>query len=93
MLKVTSTAATVLNEARADAGAPESCGVRFFASSQQGKQPTLAIGFAEKASPGDQVIEHEGITTFVAPEVAEALNDKTLDARETEGQQELFIRA
>ena len=91
MLKVTPNAATALVNARDEAGAPETHGVRFFAEQQEGQAPRLAIGFAAEPGPKDTVAEQEGIKTFLAPEVADVLTDVTLDARPANGQQELVL--
>lgn len=92
MIKVTPQAATILVAARDDAGAPKEFGVRFFAEQPEGQAPRLAIGFAAQPGPADEVNEQEGLKTFVAPEVVQALGDATIDARISDGQQELVVR-
>jgi Fe-S cluster assembly iron-binding protein IscA len=91
MLNVTPRAATLLEAARTDAGAPKDYGVRFFAQAKEGQEPRLAIGFAAEPGPSDTVNEHGDLKTFVAPEVTEALTDVTLDARASDGQEELVL--
>lgn len=91
MLNVTPRAATLLEAARENAGAPKDYGVRFFAQAKEGEEPRLAIGFAAEPGPADAVNEHDGLKTFVAPEVTEALTDVTLDVRPSNGQEELVL--
>ena len=91
MLNVTPRAVTLLEAARTDAGAPKSYGVRFFAQSQEGEEPRLAIGFAAEPGPSDTVSEHGDLKTFVAPEFTEALSEVTLDARPSDGHEELVL--
>ncbi len=91
MLNVTPRAATLLEAARTESGVPKSHGVRFFAQAKEGQEPTLAIGFASEPGPSDTVSEHGDLKTFVAPEVTEALADVTLDARPSNGHEELVL--
>jgi Fe-S cluster assembly iron-binding protein IscA len=88
MLKVTSQAAATLNRAREREGLPEHFGVRIFAapapeSNSQGTQAVFGFGFVDGPQDGDEVGEAEGTTYYVAPEVAEPLNDVVLDVADT----------
>jgi len=91
MLNVTPRAATLLEAARTESGVPKSHGIRFFAQAKDGQEPRLAIGFAPEPGPSDTVNEHGDLKTFVAPEVTEALADVTLDARPSNGHEELVL--
>jgi Fe-S cluster assembly iron-binding protein IscA len=93
MLQLTSPAAAVLREARAERGVPEHFGLRVqSARSEEKERGGVRLDFAESPSEGDEVGETEGMRVFVAPELAEPLADQTLDAQETAGGQKLFLR-
>lgn len=79
MLQCTQTAATSLRELGRSQGLPESYGVRVFASETPEGDAALGIGFADRPREGDQVTEQHGTRVFVAPEVAEELDQAELD--------------
>lgn len=93
MLTITQEAANLLVSERASSGAPDSYGIRFFAAMPEegGGEPQLAIAFVPEAAPGDQVTEQEGVTAYVAQEVAAALEDVTIDAAAPDGSPELVL--
>jgi Fe-S cluster assembly iron-binding protein IscA len=94
MLTITQKAADKLVETRQSAGAPDSYGVRLFAAvPPEGGSPSLAISFVPQAQPGDQVTTQEGVTAYVAADVADALEDATLDVSAEEGTEELVLNA
>ncbi|HYT39545.1 MAG TPA: hypothetical protein VEN99_08545 [Acidimicrobiia bacterium] len=87
MLQMTSQAAATLARARANEGLPEHFGVRIFAapapetnSSQKG---AYGFGFVEAPLPGDAVGKADDTPYFVAPEVADSLDDVVLDVADT----------
>ena len=89
MLQMTSQAAATLSRAREKEGLPEHYGVRIFANpgpegnSNSSQRAVYGFGFVERPEAGDAVGEAEGTTYFVAPEVADSLNDVVLDVAET----------
>ena len=87
MLKVTSQAAATLNRAKEREGLPEHFGVRIFAApspeTNSQNQAVFGFGFVDGPQAGDAVGETEGTTYYVAPEVAEPLNDVVLDVAES----------
>jgi Fe-S cluster assembly iron-binding protein IscA len=84
MLTITNSAAAVLTDARESAGAPDTFGIRIFATVPPGGgDPQLAIAFLPDAVPGDEVTEVEGLRAFIDPDLSEALSDVTLDAEFT----------
>lgn len=83
MLQVTSTAATTLAMARAQNGLPDHFGVRISASDANTERAAYRFGFVEEAEEGDQIREAEGTRVFVAPEVADSLDDAVLDVEES----------
>jgi Fe-S cluster assembly iron-binding protein IscA len=94
MLTITSDAATVLTGARESAGAPDSFGIRIFATvPPEGGDPQLAITFIPEAVPGDDVTEVDGLRAFIDPDLSEALSGVTLDAEQVEdGSSTLVLR-
>lgn len=92
MLTITEKAAHKLIETRESAGAPDSYGVRLSVVMPEGVgQPSLGISFAPKAQPGDQVTEQQGLTAYVAEEVAPALDNATLDVSAEDGTERLVV--
>lgn len=87
MLQVTSQAAQTLNRAREKEGLPENFGVRIFAApdpSANSQQATVyGFGFVDGPQQGDAVGQTDGTPYYVAPEVADSLNDVVLDVAET----------
>ena len=59
---------------------PELNGVRIAANESQGQAVFELLGVAEPVE-GDEVVEEQGALVFMEPVVAEALEDKVLDAR------------
>ena len=87
MLQVTSQAAQTLNRAREKEGLPENFGVRIFAApdpSANSQQATVyGFGFVEAPQQGDAVGQTDGTPYYVAPEVADSLDDVVLDVADT----------
>lgn len=92
MLTITEDAATLLSEARASAGIPETFGVRFFLGPKDGDGPTdgtskqITFKFVPSPEPSDDVVTKEKVPVYVAPDAAEAMGDATLDAQSAEGE-------
>lgn len=93
MLKITENATTLLSEARASAGVPDTFGVRFFLGSKEADRPTsddtatqITFKFVPSPEPTDDVVTKEKVPVYVAPDAAEAIGDATLDAQSEEGE-------
>jgi Fe-S cluster assembly iron-binding protein IscA len=91
MLSMTSSAANVLDTVRQQQGLPESCVVRVF------PKPTtngleVDITFEAEPAEGDQVVESEGTTLCVDPDLAEPLADTVIDAEQTPEGPQLVLR-
>jgi Fe-S cluster assembly iron-binding protein IscA len=84
MLQVTRSAASTLAGARAQEGLPDHFGVRIFAgaTATPDMKSAYQFGFVEAPETSDQVTEAEGTRVFVAPEVADSLENALLDAEE-----------
>jgi len=87
MLQVTSEAAATLSRARENEGLPETYGVRIFANptpaENSGQRAAYGFGFVDGPQAGDEVGQAEGTSYYVAPEVADSLNNVVLDVAET----------
>jgi Fe-S cluster assembly iron-binding protein IscA len=97
MLQVTTRAAAVLKEARAERGLPESFGLRVESrqsdpSRQPGFSGGIGLQFSEAPIAGDQIGETEGLRVFVSPEIAEPLAEMTIDTRDTPSGSNLVMR-
>jgi Fe-S cluster assembly iron-binding protein IscA len=93
VLQVSSTAVSVLNEARSAQEVPDSFGVRVFAQPDETGQAALALAFTEEPAEGDQVTEQDGTEIYVAPELAEPLAESVLDVEDTpEGPQLTLVQ-
>jgi Fe-S cluster assembly iron-binding protein IscA len=84
MLQVTRSAASILAGARAQEGLPDHFGVRIFAgaAATPDMKSAYQFGFVEEPGTSDQVTEAEGTPVFVAPEVADSLENAVLDTEE-----------
>ncbi len=92
MLKVTHDAAVALNSARAAAGAPDEFGARFsIANVPEQGGARLAITFVDGPAAGDDITEQEGLNVYVAPELARAIPEATIDAKPVDGETQLVL--
>jgi len=88
MLTVTGPAAEHLAKLLSEAEAPEGTAARFIAN-----QEGLSLQ-VDSPKPEDQTIEHNGKTVLLLDEqVAELLDDKTLDLEETDEGPALTLQA
>lgn len=93
MLQVTNSAATVLADVKTQQGVPDHFGIRVFAGQTNDGQQAIGLGFAETPADGDAVTESEGVTLFVAPELAEPLEEAVIDVEsQPEGEALVFRR-
>jgi Fe-S cluster assembly iron-binding protein IscA len=93
MLTITHDAAEMLVQMRHVADAPDTFGARLFAATPPGGGArSIAVAFVPEAEPGDKVTEQEGLTAYVAADVADVLDEATLDASPADGGEELVIR-
>jgi Fe-S cluster assembly iron-binding protein IscA len=90
MLQLTSQAAATLSRAREKEGLPEHFGVRIFAapdpstnSHQTTQRSVYGFGFVEGPQEGDAVGRTDETPYYVAPEVADSLEDVVLDVADT----------
>ena len=91
MLRITQPAATLLSQARAESGAPNGAGVRFFAHAANEAGTEIGLDFVPQPAEGDQVSTQEGLPVYVAAEVAEPLNEAVVDAKPVNGAPQLVL--
>ncbi len=93
MLKMTPAAATALAAARSEIGAPDTYGVRFFASTDQtGGRSRFGFDFVSRPEPNDAVTEESGLKAYVSPEVTSLVGEATVDVEKSDDGARLVLR-
>ena len=92
MLQITPDAATFLSELRRDHDMPETYGLRVFPESTAPGEVSIGLGFTDDPLDGDQVTEQDGLRVFVAPELAEPLDDAEIDVAGEDGVSRIVFR-
>jgi len=93
MLTMTPDAETILADRRAERGAPDTYGVRFFTKQAEDAGRThLAFNFVASPRPNDTVIDEGDLRAFVAPEVEEAIGDIVVDVEQKPGGPGLVVK-
>ena len=93
-MRVTATAAALLRETRSLIGASPDVGVRLQRDGgDEGDDLAVTLEFREGGEPDDTTISEDGLRIFVAGDLADMLEDRTLDVAETpSGIVELVVR-
>ena len=81
MLTITSDAEQALDSVVSAENVPEGAGVRISQGVSPDGQPAIGLSLASGPEAGDQVVEDTNVPVFLAPDVAELLDDKVLDAQ------------
>lgn len=87
MLELTSKAALHLIKLRGERGIDDRAAVRFVS-----KEGRVGVTFSLNPMDGDRVVEGDEIKVFVAPEIAPALDESIIDARDEDGKTALVMR-
>ena len=87
MLHVTQEASKHLARVRNERGHGRSAGARFVQSGTG-----VGLTFAKAPEPGDRVVEADGITLYLSPEVADKLDGGTIDVGAKGGKTALYLR-
>lgn len=91
MLTLTPSAAEALAQTRSQQGIPDDATLRVAAApTSNGEQPGITLGFVDQPMEGDQTGDAHGLPICVAPEVADALSDATIDT-ESAGEQTRLV--
>ena len=91
MLQITRDAATFLSELRRGHDMPDTYGLRVFPESTPG-EVSIGLGFTDTPLDGDHVTEQDGLRVFVAPELAEPLNEAEIDVATENGTPRIVFR-
>lgn len=91
MLQVTEAAASVLRQTVEAPEAPGSA-VRIHPVQTPGGETGISFEPVSTAKEGDTEGQAPGLDVFVAPELADPLDEAVLDARQTQEGAELFLR-
>ncbi len=93
-MRVTATAAALLRETRSLIGASPDVGVRLQRDGgDEGDDLAVTLEFRDGGEPDDTTISEDGLRIFVAGDLADMLEDRTLDVAETpSGIVELVVR-
>jgi iron-sulfur cluster assembly protein len=81
VLTITANADQALEAVVSTEDAPEGAGVRISQAVGADGQPAMGMSLAPAPEQGDQVVEDASVPVFLAPEVADVLDDKVLDAQ------------
>ena len=92
MLQITHGAATFLSELREGQDVPDTYGLRIYPETTEADEVTVALGFTDAPTDGDQVTEQDGLRVFVAPELAAPLADAAMDVSADEEAPRLLFR-
>jgi len=90
MLQVSEAAALLLKEAVKRSDAPDETGVRL--EPRPDNPSALGIAFQDQPEASDQVVEEAGLRVFVAEDISDALDGRTLDVVTTEQGPALTLR-
>jgi Fe-S cluster assembly iron-binding protein IscA len=93
MVTITPPAATALSNLRTEKGAPDTYGVRFFATNGDASDtPRLAFNFVPSPEPEDTVIDDQGLKAFVAPEVEQVMSEIIVDVDNAGPEESLVVK-
>lgn len=87
MLTVSETASEAIRQLVEASPVPASAGVRIAAAGEPTEQGLpLALALVEAPEPGDAVVEQSEASVFIEAQVADFLDDTTLDAEVSDGE-------
>lgn len=92
MLELTPTAAATLANLRSQSGLPDNFGVRVFRSTTPDAPAAVQFDLVAGPQEGDQIGKTEAVEFYVAPEVAQPLDNAVLDAVDTPEGTELTLK-
>ena len=81
MLTMTESAAEAVRRISAGSGLEPEPGLRISVGQQTAEGPRLEFGMAGEAAPADRTVEESGARIYLEEPVAEALDEKILDAQ------------
>jgi Fe-S cluster assembly iron-binding protein IscA len=87
VLKLTSSASRHLVKLRKERGVDDRAGVRFVS-----KEGRVGLTFSLNPVKGDREMDSDAIKVYIAPEIAPALDESIIDARDEDGKTALVLR-
>jgi Fe-S cluster assembly iron-binding protein IscA len=87
MLRLTPKATNHLITVRKERGVDDQAGARFVS-----KGGRVGLTFAPAPVDGDRILDAESIKVFVSADLADALDQSTIDASEVDGRMRLVMR-
>ncbi len=81
MLTLSEPAVDLLVHTRSQNGIPDDAMLRVAPSSNDGEQGGISLGFVDQPMDGDHTTSSHGLDVCVAPEVADALDQVTIDVQ------------
>jgi Fe-S cluster assembly iron-binding protein IscA len=92
VLQITHGAATFLSDLRRVNDMPDTYGLRVFPETTAPGEVSIGLGFTDTPEEGDHVTERDGLRVFVAPELAEPLDDAEIDVSGDNGTPRIVFR-
>lgn len=93
MLQLTAPAAALLRDTRDEQDVPEGYSVRISARPDEEGELRIDLSYAEEPEEGDEIVEQDDLSLYVAKEVVEPLAGHVLGVAETpDGDRQLVIR-
>lgn len=86
MLTVAPSAAEAITALVSANGLPDEAGLRLAPASTNSASPGFELSLAPAPGPDDEVVDQDGAHVFLAPEVAGALDESTLEATARDNQ-------
>ena len=87
MVRVSNSAVALCEEIRRIQEIPESLGIRIFGEDNERGGMDIRLAFTDDPEVADLHLEEHGTQFFVAPDVAEPLEDSVIDVAEQDPQQ------
>lgn len=86
MLQLTPEATEHLRQVRQERGFDDKAGARFV-----GNGARIGLTFVSTPEPSDRVVDGAGLPVYIAPDVAAAMEESVIDARQEDGKVVLVI--
>lgn len=91
MLALTENARSVIRDLTGQPQIPQGAGLRIAPS--PGDESNLQLSLEAEPTPGDHVIDNDGVRIFLEPQTVTLLADQTLDARMADGNAGFYLTA
>ena len=92
MLTLTPVATQAIRQLTSQAEDPDASGIRISTGPDTPEGTALELSLVEEPQPEDEMVDEDGATVYLEPDVAGFLEDKVLDAQVDEGQVTFLLR-